>query len=544
MPINIQTYGPFAASWDGLDGIDVRSAKLKALLVLLAMSPTGRRTRAWVQDMLWSLSGPEHGRASLRRALSDLRVILGDRFDEVFIVSNSDLQIRPNAITLVGSSEDGEFLEGLNIRAEGFEDWLRSQRLSDTDEVSLGNGSTGSARVRPAIAVIPFLCVHGDDREGGFGDLLAQELTRVLSRSRSLDIISHLSSRNLDQISLGLEQIGSALDVDYIVYGNVRTQDGKFCVAVDLASIGSRRILWTREATGSVLEFCHGDTEIVGDLAKSVGQAILSDSLELASCRPLPSVETHILFMSGIALMHKQALASFSRARACLEEVSKRVVNYSLVNAWLSKWYILSIQQGWSVNIEQDTKISQSYAKKALDINPDCSFSLSVSGFVSNNLLKKYDESMIQFEAALDIDPNNALAWLLKGTLLAFMDRGEEAVAHTQHARNLSPLDPHKYFYDSLSATAQLANKNYEAALELAEMSLTANRRHTSTLRVQTIALQSLGRGKEAIKSAEELCRREPTLTIERYLEKHPAANFETGKEWARALKEAGVPSH
>jgi tetratricopeptide (TPR) repeat protein len=222
--------------------------------------------------------------------------------------------------------------------------------------------------------------------------------------------------------------------------------------------------------------------------------------------------------MSGVFLMHQQTLAGFSTARLYLEEVVRRVPNSALPLAWLSKWYVLSIQQGWSTDFAKDSAIAQDYAARALDINPACSFSLSVDGFVQNNLLKNYDEAMQRFDQALALDPNNPLSWLLKGTLNAFMDLGEDAVFCTERARKLSPLDPHKYFFDSLSATAALSNRDYANALRLADRSLLSNTNHTSTVRVKTIALERLGRHEEAVASARKLLRLEPSLTITKYL--------------------------
>ena len=65
----------------------------------------------------------------------------------------------------------------------------------------------------------------------------------------------------------------------------------------------------------------------------------------------------------------------------------------------------------------------------------------------------------------------------------ALKSEGEQAVEHTERALSCRP---HRYFYDSLAATA--AAGKYERSLELAQRSLKANRKHTSTLRVMTVA--------------------------------------------------------
>jgi tetratricopeptide (TPR) repeat protein len=222
----------------------------------------------------------------------------------------------------------------------------------------------------------------------------------------------------------------------------------------------------------------------------------------------------------------------------------ERAPHLSFLHAWLAQWYVLSIQQGWSTDLAKDTMIASDLTQRALDLNPNCSFSLTIDGFVENNLRKRFDVSTERFDQALDIDPNNAYAWLLKGTLHAFMDEGEKAVELTQHARRLSPLDPQKYFFDSLAATACLSNRDFENALRLAELSISQNKYHTSTLRVRTIALQSMGETTRAAEAARQLLAREPNLTIGTYLHKHPAARFQTGRDWAKALEEAGVPAN
>jgi tetratricopeptide (TPR) repeat protein len=175
-------------------------------------------------------------------------------------------------------------------------------------------------------------------------------------------------------------------------------------------------------------------------------------------------------------------------------------------------------------------------------LDPDCGFSLTVDGFVQNNLTRQFEVAANRFNEALDQDPNNPLAWLLKGNMNAFMGNGEDAVTCAARARALSPLDPHQYFFDTLSATAHLANNEYEIALAFADRSMRANNRHASTHRVRTIALQLLDRQKEAEKSATALMQLPGQFTVEGYLQNHSAATFAVGQKWTSALEAAGVP--
>ena len=538
----IRLYGPFDASLQDGSQIEIRSAKLQALLALLATASEGKRTRSWLQDMLWSRSGPEHGRASLRQALSALRAVFAEHFTGLFSVTNDAIRLNRDAIVILGDARDGEFLEGMDIAEDRFEDWLREHRIAPDTPPAVRQRSLRFEQILPSVAVVPFVVTAREPHDSPLGDAVAQEITRALSRSTMISVISHLSCRNLNPRSMRLADLRSALGVDYLAWGNLRLNGDRMQIDVDFIVAATGEVRWTLSFADSVSDFLQGQSGVTAQIASQIGQSILAVSTELATTRPLPEVESHALLMSGISMMHHQSLASFSRARTQIEEVVRRAPRHSIVHAWLAKWYILNVQQGWTVDLAADMAVAHGCTTRALQLNPECSFSLAIDGFVRNNLMKRPDEADSCFDEALSIDPNNALAWLLKGTLHAFLGEGETAVACTGRARALSPLDPYAYFFDSLSATASAAAGNYAQALQLAERSLRANRRHTSTLRVRTGALQLLGRHEEARASAADLMRAEPGFTIRRYLETHPAADFRIGRDWAQALEEAGVP--
>jgi tetratricopeptide (TPR) repeat protein len=156
--------------------------------------------------------------------------------------------------------------------------------------------------------------------------------------------------------------------------------------------------------------------------------------------------------------------------------------------------------------------------------------------------LKRLDIAEERYEHALEVNPNDSLAWLLKGTLHAFKAEGKAAVESTEQALRLSPLDPLRYFFESLAATAALSNDAYERAIELAKTSLRGNRTHTSTLRALAIAQAQLDRIDDAQHTVSELLRLEPNFTVTKYLERHPSSAYETGRVWSEALRRAGVP--
>ena len=71
--VNLRLLGDFEA----LDGtghlVDVSAKKSRALLAILALSPSGSMSRPRLANLMWSDRGDEQARSSLRQALASLR---------------------------------------------------------------------------------------------------------------------------------------------------------------------------------------------------------------------------------------------------------------------------------------------------------------------------------------------------------------------------------------------------------------------------------------------------------------------------------------
>ncbi|TAJ82600.1 MAG: hypothetical protein EPO50_27470 [Reyranella sp.] len=394
----------------------------------------------------------------------------------------------------------------------------------------------------PSIAVIPLASRNIAHDHGVLGEVLAEEIIRGLSHSSSLNLVSRLSTTAFRGRDVPMGEVGVRLNADYVLSGAYGNGDKRLKLDVNLSETKSGRILWAESLEDDAFAILSGEQELIGRLITAVNAAVTTRELQRTRSQPLPTLKAYTLLMSAVSLMYRLSLPDFEEARRLLQELVDRGIRHPIPLAWLANWHVLRVQQGWSQDARQDTYLALEATKRALDIDPDCSLALAINGFANVNLLKKFDVAYESYESALEINPSNSLAWLLKGTLHAFRSEGQQAVDHTERALKLSPLDPHRWFYDSLATTACLANQQYERGFELAQRSLRANRKHTSSWRVMTIAQWQLGRFDDARKSVQELMKLQPTLTVSGWLRSSPAADYPIGRAAAEVLRQAGVP--
>ena len=432
-------------------------------------------------------------------------------------------------------------IEDLGERyVEAMDQPVRAYRLAPPAQRPVADSVNDSDEMRPTIAVIPFV-EHGQGHEA-LGDILAEEVIAALSRAADLNVVSRLSTTAFRGRAASLAEVGKYLKADYVLSGAYRVGTGALMLTVELADVHSGRVAWSRDLKGSVSAVIEGHDEMVDRLVAEASQAVIARELERARATSLHSMQTCTLLLSAVTLMHRLSLHDFGRARDMLQIVAERVPRHAVPQAWLAKWHVLRVWQSWSDDPAEDTRLAQQRSQRALDNDSHCSLALAVDGFVQTNLLKALDAAEQRYELALRVNPNDALAWSLRGMLHAFKGEGKPAVKSTQRALRLSPLDPHRYFYDALAGGAELSAGHYERAVELTRRSLRANRMHASTFRVLAIALWQLGRQAEARSVVSELMKVEPALSVSGWLRRSPSSDFPIGRLCADALRHAGVP--
>jgi TolB-like protein len=398
--------------------------------------------------------------------------------------------------------------------------------------------------LRATIAVIPFTPRAQMSAGDVLGQLLADEVISVLSHSPEVNVISRLSTTAFQGREVKLNDVSAYLRADYVLSGSYHVAGDRLTMKAEMAETRSMQVVWAQTLKGSVNGVVAGGDPLASHLVNQACAAMMVRELQRSQGKAPQSLQNHTLLLSSIALMHRISPIAFQRAQQLLQVLIDRTPRLASPYAWMAKWHVLRVTQGWSQDAQADGKAALENTKRALDRDATSSLAMTVEGQVNTWILKRLDVAEQFFSQALQSNPNDALAWLLKGTLHGFRDEGKEAVRLTRHALKLSPLDPLQFYFEAHAASAQLSAGNYGRALQLAERSLRLNRTHASTLRVIITALSKLGRMDEARRHAAQLLALEPGFTVDRYLERSPGAPYKLGRDVASALAEAGVPLH
>jgi adenylate cyclase len=419
---------------------------------------------------------------------------------------------------------------------------VRAYRIGPPGPSPIVEAVSDVSALRPAVAVIPFTGRAVAPEHAVLGEVIAEEVIASLSRTHEIDVISRLSTSALR----GREDVSgnpaALLGASYVLSGSYAVSGARVSINASLTETRSGRVVWNDTLRARTDALVWGRDPAIDRLIAAASAAVIARELDRAQRQSLPTLETFTLLISAISLMHRLSASEFDRARLMLETVIERAPRQAEPQAWLGKWHVLRVHQGWSTDPKADVALAKQRIGRALQSDSHCSLALAVDGLVQTSLLGRLDLAKASYMRAIDTNPNDPLAWLLFGTLHGFKGEGAEAVRATRRALRLSPLDPMRYYFESLAASAATAAGHYEDAIRLAERSLRANRMHTSTYRALAFAQWQLGRHQDAKDTIAAMRRLDPWLTVSQWMSRSPSRDYDIGRRYAEVLRATGLP--
>ena len=403
-----------------------------------------------------------------------------------------------------------------------------------------GHGSRDA--LEPTVAIIPLRALHGDTHSALCGELVSDGVIARLSRNSTLRVISRLSTSALKDHPQMAQAVRRHFRATYVASGHCTADGDRVSMYLELADLRTHSVLWADRFELRVGDLTSLDGVGLHEVSEAVHLAILDAELKRIRSMPFPSLESFSLLLGSISLLHRASTSDFDRAHAALQALVERAPRHGSGYALKSQWHVLRLNRGLSKSIVEDRERARQDSERAVQCDPENATAQTCRGLVLGFLDHDLDAAQQCYERALDLNPSEPMAWLFTATLRSWQGRGQESARAAERALQLSPLDPQRYYYDSLAATAMLSDLQLDRAIALAKRSLRVNRLHTSTYRVLAIAQMMSGDGPAARATVENLLALEPDLTVRRYLERYPGKEARHAVDYANALAEAGLP--
>ena len=408
-------------------------------------------------------------------------------------------------------------------------------------------------RLRPTLVVLPAQVAAADtqaEQPIGWADIVTDQLSRQFSQSPMLHVISALSAHKLRGREVDLGHLYRHWHANYVLQSRLLSRAGlstlpeRITLDVQLWRAGAGEPVYSQTVQGSATDLLSPTSDLLGLVVQGVGQRILAVEQRAArSAAILPSLASHTLYLNAVDLLHRFSLADFERSRQLLTALTERAPRHAEPFAWLARWHVFKVLQGWTDDSRRDSLQALSYSQQALDRDPQSALALTMAGSVQAGVKGDPAAAQAYYAQALQSDPSDSLAWLMSGVAHGYLAAQAPALAASESALGLAPIDPTRHFYDSLAASASVMAGEYERGIALAQRAILGNTSHGSSYRALATAQMMLGQVAEARVTVGQLLAVEPHCSVQTYLARVGLANAQNLR-FAEALRGAGLPEH
>jgi class 3 adenylate cyclase/tetratricopeptide (TPR) repeat protein len=395
---------------------------------------------------------------------------------------------------------------------------------------------------RPSIAVLPFRVLSSDAAHAFLGDLLAEDLIGALSVQSELVVISRLSTAPFRNRFYEPRNVAEILGVRYAPSGTLQASGMRVRLIAELSDVEAGEAIWADRFDGQLTDIFELQDKLSHDIAARVVPLLRQRELMRARSKRPENLTAYERTLRAVDHLHKSSPNDLELAKAMLEAAIASDPNYAAPHAWLARYYVRRVGQGWSTDVPSDTTAAYRHAEAALERDDTDSWVLSVNGLVAAYLDNDLDKALGIYNRALTINQSNPSAWVWSTSALTWLDRAPEAVLRAPKAIELSPFDPNLYSFTAVAAVAHLAVGDYDKAIEFGKTSLRQNAMFTSTHKMLSVALSLAGRMDEARAAVQNLLKLDPTLTVRSFLQQYPGRDTAHAAGFAAALASAGVP--
>jgi TolB-like protein/Flp pilus assembly protein TadD/class 3 adenylate cyclase len=310
--------------------------------------------------------------------------------------------------------------------------------------------SSGPSAVAPvipekSIAVLPFENLSRDPDNAYFAEGVQDEILTKLATVRDLKVISRTSSAKYRSKPDNLKTVAQELGVSNVLEGAVQRAADKVRVNVQLIDARADTHLWAKTYDRNFKDVLAVESEVAEEIAEALKANLSpgeSHALAAASTR---DPEAHDLFLRGQYEVHQAestlATDAFDRADAFYQQALARDSNSIEAAAaivygrLLRHWFVSPLAPQ---ELEKVKSIVDSTLARAPE-SPEAHFARGVFFYWGH---RQYEKAVVEFDRALELQPNNAQARQFRGWIFRRRGEWERSLPEIQQAQELDPRDP------------------------------------------------------------------------------------------------------
>ncbi|HJQ27654.1 MAG TPA: protein kinase [Blastocatellia bacterium] len=346
-----------------------------------------------------------------------------------------------------------------------------------------------------SVAILPFVNVNHDPGAEYLADGISNHLLDRLAQMPNLRVATRTAAAryNADDSAFDPQVAGHALDVEVVLIGRLDERDDDITATVELFDVGTNHDLWNKQYHYKGADMLRLEDDISREVVKKLGLKLSGQEEQLLTRRYTDDVEAYHLYLKGRYFWDRRVEGSLEKSLNYYQQALAKDPNYALAYVGLAQAYdTLSYltppshtypqaEAAAQAALRLDETLPEAHTmlallkykynwdhagaerefRRALQMDPNAARThMYYANFLMEN--GRMDESLIEIDTALRLDPLNLVANANKAVILEASRRYAESVEQSRKTLQLEPrlAAPHLTL-----ATALAEQRQFVAAL-------------------------------------------------------------------------------
>ncbi len=289
-----------------------------------------------------------------------------------------------------------------------------------------------------SIAVLPLVNLMNDTDQDYFVDGMHEALTAELSKISALRVIGRTSTMSYKSNPKPIPEIAAELDVDAVIEGSVLLVGDEVRITAQLVATRPERHLWADDYVRETKNVLALHKDIAKAIAEEIKVALtLNEEAQLASARPV-NPEAYKAYLKGRYFHDRFTKEGLDMALEHFRQALNIDPNFAPAYAEIATTY-LSLGD---IYLPPSDAFPKAAAAAELAIQLDERLAEAHVYLATTRAWWEWNwnESRLELDRALELNPNSATAYLHLGFYWWAMGDPAEALRSLQQAQELDPL--------------------------------------------------------------------------------------------------------
>jgi len=411
-----------------------------------------------------------------------------------------------------------------------------------SEEVAADATPSPAVEGKPTVAVLPFDNMSGTPDDEYFADGITEDIITALSKDRWLSVVARNSTFVFKGQSVDVRRMAKDLGADYVVEGSVRRAGNRVRISAQLLDATSGNHIWAEHYDRDLDDIFALQDEITGTIAARIEPELGTVERQRAQSKPTRNLGAWDCYHLGMAQVYTFTKEGNTQAQKLFRRAIEYDDQFAQAHARLA--YCMVLEMVYYEAEPSQTVLDEALrlVQRAVSLDDQEAFCHLAVARV-RLARREYALALIACEAALKLNPHNAVAFCVFANALAYSGRLEDSLGALEEAIRLSPNDPWRPAFFSYGSMAHLLLGHFETAVEWARNAISLPNCQYWAYAHLAGALGRLGKVDEASAALAELVQMKPEFSCS-YARQHLfyLKRDEPVEEYIDALRHAGLP--